>query len=96
MAACPGIRAHVGSYGEHETVVRAARRILRAYIDWGVLHETEGKGLYRGTAKRAIDTRHSPSGPSEPSSSPQAIRPARHPPCSAPRTFSRRQERKAA
>ena len=42
-------------FGERETVARAARRIMRAYIDWGVLMETDEKGLYRGTAKRAID-----------------------------------------
>ena len=42
-------------FGERETVARAARRILRAYIDWGVLLETEEKGLYRGAPKRAID-----------------------------------------
>ena len=42
-------------FGERETVARAARRILRAYIDWGVLMETDDQGLYRGTAKRAID-----------------------------------------
>ena len=42
-------------FGERETVARAARRILRAYIDWGVLVETNEKGLYRGAAKRGID-----------------------------------------
>ena len=42
-------------FGERETVARAARRILRAYIDWGVLLETDEKGHYRGTGKRAID-----------------------------------------
>ena len=42
-------------FGERDTVARAARRILRAYIDWGVLLETDEKGLYRGPAKRAID-----------------------------------------
>ena len=42
-------------FGERETVARAARRILRAYIDWGVLLETNEKGLYRATAKRPID-----------------------------------------
>ena len=42
-------------YGERETVSRAARRILRAYIDWGVLQETEEKGLYRNAAKRPIE-----------------------------------------
>ena len=42
-------------FGERETVARAARRILRAYIDWGVLLETDEKGFYRGTAKRTSD-----------------------------------------
>ena len=28
---------------------------MRAYIDWGVLRETEDKGLYRGAAKRTIE-----------------------------------------
>ena len=41
--------------GERETVARAARRVLRAFIDWGVLVETGGKGLYRGAAKRVTD-----------------------------------------
>ena len=42
-------------FGERETVARAARRILRAYIDWGVLQETAEKGLYRGAANRTIE-----------------------------------------
>ena len=42
-------------FGERETVARAARRILRAYIDWGVLVETDEQGLYRTAAKRVID-----------------------------------------
>ena len=42
-------------FGERETIVRAARRILRAYIDWRVLLETDEKGLYRATAKRPVD-----------------------------------------
>lgn len=40
--------------GERETVARAARRVLRAFIDWGVLLETGEKGIYRGTPKRVI------------------------------------------
>ena len=40
--------------GERETVARAARRVLRAFIDWGVLLETGKKGLYRGAAKRTV------------------------------------------
>ena len=42
-------------FGERETVARAGRRILRAFIDWGVLMETEKKGLYRGTLECVID-----------------------------------------
>jgi len=33
-------------YGERETASRAARRVLRSFIDWGVLRETDDKGLY--------------------------------------------------
>ena len=33
-------------YGERETASRAARRVLRSFIDWGVLSETRDKGLY--------------------------------------------------
>ena len=33
-------------YGERETASRAARRVLRSFIDWGVLNETGEKGLY--------------------------------------------------
>ena len=42
-------------FGERETVARATRRIMRAYIDWRVLVEADGKGLYRDTTKRVID-----------------------------------------
>jgi len=33
-------------YGERETASRAARRVLRSFIDWGVLKETQDKGVY--------------------------------------------------
>lgn len=33
-------------YGERETASRAARRVLRSFIDWGVLNETDNKGVY--------------------------------------------------
>jgi hypothetical protein len=33
--------------GERETVARAARRILRSFIDWGVLIQADKKGIYR-------------------------------------------------
>ncbi|MBF0214599.1 MAG: hypothetical protein HQM00_13725 [Magnetococcales bacterium] len=34
-------------FGERETVLRAARRILRAFVDWGVLMDTGTPGVYR-------------------------------------------------
>ena len=34
-------------YGERETVSRAARRVLRSYLDWGVLRATKKKGVYQ-------------------------------------------------
>lgn len=33
-------------YGERETVSRAARRVLRSYVDWGLLFESGLKGIY--------------------------------------------------
>jgi hypothetical protein len=33
-------------YGERQTVSRSARRILRVFIDWNVLAETEERGIY--------------------------------------------------
>jgi hypothetical protein len=41
-------------FGERETVSRAARRILRAFVDWGVLLETDKKGIYCGAPKRTV------------------------------------------
>ncbi len=42
-------------YGERETVSRAARRVLRSYLDWGVLQETGAKGIYSAGATQAVD-----------------------------------------
>jgi len=33
-------------YGQRETVSRRTRYILRSFIDWGVLKESEAKGIY--------------------------------------------------
>ena len=33
-------------YGKRKTASRAARRVLRSFIDWGVLKETGDKGVY--------------------------------------------------
>ncbi len=42
-------------YGERDTVSRAARRILRTYLDWGVLQDTNEKGVYSGASTVAIE-----------------------------------------
>ena len=42
-------------YGERETVSRAARRVLRSYLDWGVLQETSAKGIYSAGTTLAVD-----------------------------------------
>ena len=41
-------------YGERETASRAARRVLRSFIDWGVLAETRHKGVYRPGDRSSI------------------------------------------
>ena len=42
-------------YGERETVSRSARRVLRSYLDWGVLQETSAKGIYSAGVTLAVD-----------------------------------------
>jgi hypothetical protein len=42
-------------YGERETVARRARYVLRSYISWGALVETEKKGLYKAPMPLAVD-----------------------------------------
>lgn len=41
--------------GERETVARAARRVLRCFVDWGVLAETAEKGVYRATPIQLVE-----------------------------------------
>ncbi len=41
-------------YGERDTVSRAARRVLRSFVDWKVLKETSKKGLYTAGLSLAI------------------------------------------
>ncbi len=40
--------------GERETVARAARRVLRCFVDWGVLEDTDDKGVYRAALVRPV------------------------------------------
>jgi hypothetical protein len=42
-------------YGERETVSRAARRVIRSFVDWGVLSETKKKGIYSQGHTHSID-----------------------------------------
>jgi hypothetical protein len=42
-------------YGERETVSRAARRVLRSFMDWCVLKDTEQKGVYQAGTLTFID-----------------------------------------
>jgi len=42
-------------YGERETVARRARYVLRSYVNWGVLRETNAKGIYTAGTTLAID-----------------------------------------
>ncbi|MDA8218371.1 MAG: hypothetical protein M0Z94_12210 [Dehalococcoidales bacterium] len=42
-------------YGERETVSRAARRVLRSYLDWGVLQESGEMGVYIAGPSLAVD-----------------------------------------
>lgn len=44
-------------YGERETVARAARRVLRCFIDWQVLQETTEKGVYVAAPEHSIKER---------------------------------------
>jgi hypothetical protein len=40
--------------GERETVARAARRIVRCFVDWGVMQETQKKGIYHAAPVRPV------------------------------------------
>ena len=42
-------------YGERETVSRAARRVLRSYLDWGVIQNTGAKGVYSASPSLIVD-----------------------------------------
>lgn len=42
-------------YGERETVSRRVRYVLRSFVDWGVLSETEASGVYGAGLSLPID-----------------------------------------
>jgi hypothetical protein len=41
--------------GERETVARAARRVLRCFVDWQVLQETGERGVYYAAPLRSVE-----------------------------------------
>ncbi len=43
------------SYGDREIVVRATCNILRSFVDWGVLLETDSRGVYSAGEPLTID-----------------------------------------
>lgn len=46
-------------YGERETASRSVQRVLRSFIDWNVLNETDEKGVYaHGNLYLIQDPRH--------------------------------------
>ena len=55
VAAAQAQRRLRARLGERETVARAARRVLRSFVDWGALVDTGEKGLYRGAPRRAVE-----------------------------------------
>jgi hypothetical protein len=42
-------------YGDRPTVVRYARYVLRAMVDWGVLRDTATSGIYEGSPRQAVN-----------------------------------------
>lgn len=47
LATAAQVRCRVQEqYGERPTVARATRRVVRSFVDWGVLADTETRGRY--------------------------------------------------
>lgn len=42
----------VDAWGERSTMIRATQRVVRSFVQWGVLEDAEEKGVYQQTAHR--------------------------------------------
>lgn len=47
-------RRAVEAYGERSTLIRASQRIIRSFVDWGVLIETQDTGVYLPAPARPV------------------------------------------
>jgi hypothetical protein len=48
------IRRMVESWGERSTLIRATQRIVRTFVNFGILQETDKKGVYKPASKIII------------------------------------------
>jgi len=49
------IRRTEEQFGERQIVARALQRVLRTFVEWGVLEDTTEKGIYQASANIFID-----------------------------------------
>jgi len=49
-------RRLVDTWGERSTMIRAAQRVVRSFVQWGVLEDTKEKGIYQQAPQRVSVT----------------------------------------